>query len=156
VGATRVEYYCDGSIPLGTNTVAPYTASTDTTKMANGTHTLLAKAYDAAGNSTTSAANTVTVNNTVQTGGPWTRSFGGTGADAGSVVAVDSNGNIFVAGYFSGTMNLGGAPLVGATPGWNLFIAKYSSSGAFLWAKNYGYAGSFIQPFAIALDGAGN
>ena len=65
VGVARVEFYVDGSL-LSTATSAPYTASWVTST--NGSHTLLAKAYDAAGNLGTSSAIAVTVNNAVATG----------------------------------------------------------------------------------------
>lgn len=46
---TRVELYMDGNL-VGSDTSAPYSFSINTNKMSSGTHTLLAKAYDAAGN----------------------------------------------------------------------------------------------------------
>src|SRR5207249_640510 len=45
--------------------------------------------------------------------------------DAGIGVAVDGNGNIFVTGGFSGTLDLGGGPLVAVSFG-DIFVAKYS------------------------------
>ncbi|HYT10232.1 MAG TPA: Ig-like domain-containing protein, partial [Mycobacteriales bacterium] len=52
----RVEFYQDGGTsPIGTVNAAPWTFSWATTGLTNGTHTLTAKAYDDAGNSTTSA-----------------------------------------------------------------------------------------------------
>ncbi|MBN1329336.1 MAG: S8 family serine peptidase [Candidatus Heimdallarchaeota archaeon] len=50
VGVTRVEFYADGSL-IGTDTSSPYTCTLDTTTLNDGSHTLSAKAYDAAGNS---------------------------------------------------------------------------------------------------------
>ncbi|NOK32463.1 Ig-like domain-containing protein [Corallococcus exercitus] len=62
VGVTRVEFFLDG-MPMGasTSTSTPYSKSwyNYTTP---GSHSLSAKAYDAAGNVTTSASVTVTVN----------------------------------------------------------------------------------------------
>jgi len=55
VGVVGVQFYVDNA-PLGAeDTVAPYAASWDTTQSANGTHTLTARARDAAGNTNTSA-----------------------------------------------------------------------------------------------------
>lgn len=62
VGVTRVELYVD-TVLRGTDTTAPYTWSWDSTTVANGNHTILAKAYDAAGNVGASPLVTVTVNN---------------------------------------------------------------------------------------------
>ena len=58
---TRVEFY-QGSTLLSTLSTAPYTTTWNTTTIANGTYTLTAKAYDAAGNVGTASVN-VTVGN---------------------------------------------------------------------------------------------
>src|SRR5262249_3056004 len=65
-GVTRVELYVDGVLKA-TDTASPYNFTWDTTSVANGSHSLTSKAYDAAGNVGTSAAVGVTVSNgTVQ------------------------------------------------------------------------------------------
>ena len=61
VGVARVELYQDNAL-IGTKTTTPYTFNWDTDATTNGSHTLTSKAYDAAGNTGTSAAVTVTVN----------------------------------------------------------------------------------------------
>jgi len=87
VGVTKVEIYVDGALRV-TDTATPYTWSWDTTTFANSSHTIMAKAYDAANNIGTSSNVTVTVNNnTAQqllgnpgfetgTAAPWTASTG--------------------------------------------------------------------------------
>jgi hypothetical protein len=87
VGVPKVEFYLDGALRT-TDTTSPYSWSWDTTTFANSSHTLVAKAYDAAGNVGTSANVTVTVNNTVAqqllgnpgfetgTAAPWTATAG--------------------------------------------------------------------------------
>ena len=63
VGVTQVQFFVDNNTtPLATDTSSPYSASWNTTTVTNGTHTLTAKAYDAAGNINTSTV-TVTVAN---------------------------------------------------------------------------------------------
>jgi hypothetical protein len=62
VGVTKVEFYLDGALK-STDTTSPYAWSFDTTTTSNGSHSLTAKAYDAALNVGTSAAIPVTVNN---------------------------------------------------------------------------------------------
>src|SRR5262249_26584836 len=62
VGVTKVEIYVDGTLRV-TDTASPYTWSWDTTTFANSTHTITAKAYDAAGNIGQAANVTVTVSN---------------------------------------------------------------------------------------------
>jgi hypothetical protein len=59
---TKVEFYLDGALQ-STDTTSPYSWSWATTGAANGSHSLVSKAYDAAGNVGTSATVTVTVSN---------------------------------------------------------------------------------------------
>lgn len=63
VGVSRVEFYVDGVL-VGTDTTATYGLSLDSTTLANGSHTLTAKAYDAANNVGTSSAVAFSVSNT--------------------------------------------------------------------------------------------
>jgi fibronectin type 3 domain-containing protein len=48
VGVSKVEFY-DNGVLISSDTSAPYSAVWDSTKVPNGTHTITAKAYDAAG-----------------------------------------------------------------------------------------------------------
>jgi leucyl aminopeptidase len=59
VGVTRVDILVDGGV-LATRTAAPYVASWSSASAPNGSHSITAKAYDAAGNVGTSAARVVT------------------------------------------------------------------------------------------------
>jgi len=55
VGVAGVQFLLDG-VALGSeDTTAPYSVSWNTTTTANGSHSLTARARDAAGNQTTSA-----------------------------------------------------------------------------------------------------
>ncbi len=60
---TSVDFHVDSTL-IGSDTTTPYTASLDTTKLSNGSHTLTATAHNTAGNSATSTV-TVTANNPV-------------------------------------------------------------------------------------------
>jgi hypothetical protein len=62
VGVSKVEFYVDGALK-GSDTTAPYSMTLNSTTLANGSHALTAKAYDAAGNVGTSAAANFTVSN---------------------------------------------------------------------------------------------
>jgi len=62
VGVTRVDFYVNGSL-AGSDSAAPYQYAWNTASLANGTATLYAKAFDAAGNSAQSASVIVTVAN---------------------------------------------------------------------------------------------
>jgi hypothetical protein len=69
-------------------------------------------------------------------------------------VAFDGSGNIFMTGYFMNQVNFGGTTL-SSGGGRDLFIAKYSSSGAHLWSKKIGGIGDEIA-YGLAVDGSGN
>jgi hypothetical protein len=62
VGVTRVEFWLDGVLK-STDTTSPYVWSWDTATSANGAHSLVSKAFDAASNAGTSATINVTVSN---------------------------------------------------------------------------------------------
>jgi hypothetical protein len=63
VGVAGVQFLLDGAALGAEATAAPYAASWNTTTASNGTHTLSARARDAAGNQRTSTAISVTVSN---------------------------------------------------------------------------------------------
>ncbi|MES2049658.1 MAG: Ig-like domain-containing protein [Pseudomonadota bacterium] len=64
VGVSLVEFYVDGVLKGSTN-LAPYSLSLNSTTLSNASHTLSAKAYDAANNVGTSNTVNFTVNNSV-------------------------------------------------------------------------------------------
>jgi hypothetical protein len=61
-GVAKVEFYVDGALQ-GTDTTSPYGLAVNSTLLANASHTLVAKAYDPAGNIGTSTGVAFTVNN---------------------------------------------------------------------------------------------
>ena len=63
VGVVGVQFLVDGAALGAEDTTAPYSVSWPTASVANGAHQLTARARDAAGNQTTSAAVGVTVDN---------------------------------------------------------------------------------------------
>jgi thermitase len=62
VGVTRVDLYVDGAV-YATDVLTPFSFSWDTAFLANGSHSLAAVAYDAAGNFGTSPSIVVNVSN---------------------------------------------------------------------------------------------
>ena len=84
----------------------------------------------------------------------WSKRFGSTGQDSGSSVAVDASGNVFVTGTFNGSINLGGASLTSAG-GVDIFVAKFSATGAHLWSKGFGGT-STDAVRGMAVDGVGD
>jgi thermitase len=63
VEVERIDFLVDGSV-VGTDASAPYGFDWNTTDVPDGARTIAARAHDAAGNQTTSAAHTVVVDNT--------------------------------------------------------------------------------------------
>ncbi|WP_457443940.1 CehA/McbA family metallohydrolase [Roseateles sp. P5_E4] len=62
IGVARVDFVVDGTVK-GSDSSAPYSLSLDSTTLANGSHSLVARAYDAAGNSGASSAVNFSINN---------------------------------------------------------------------------------------------
>ena len=84
----------------------------------------------------------------------WSRRFGGTGHDEARGVAVDGAGNVLVAGWFAGSVDLGGGVLTSAG-GLDNFIAKYDQSGGHIWSRRVG-GGLDDQVFGLAIDASGD
>ena len=74
----------------------------------------------------------------------WVRTWGGAGTDEVRALAVDATGGVYLAGSFSGTMDLDpGVPAVPATAkGANdLFVVKLNAAGQFQWGLGLGGSG---------------
>ena len=88
----------------------------------------------------------------------WAKQFGGTGSDASNSVAVDSSGNVYTTGSFSGTVDFdpgGGTANLVSTGSADVFVSKLDSAGAFVWAKQLGGTDS-DQANSVAVDSSGN
>jgi fibronectin type 3 domain-containing protein len=82
----------------------------------------------------------------------WSKRFGATIADSGTGVSVDANRNVAVTGYFGGTVDFGGGPLSASAI--DIFVAKYTPSGAHTWSRKYGAAGNQFSS-GLAMTGTG-
>ncbi len=89
----------------------------------------------------------------------WVRLVGGSSFDFSAGIAVDDVGNSYVTGNFSGIVNFGVGrstkSMLTANGGNNIFVAKYSADGTFLWVKQTGGSGGDLSG-GIAVDGVGN
>jgi hypothetical protein len=82
----------------------------------------------------------------------WAINFGGRGSDEIRTIQVDAAKNVYVAGTFDDTADFDPGPNVFTlipTGNESVFIAKYDSTGALIWAK--GITG-FFHVYASALD----
>jgi hypothetical protein len=94
----------------------------------------------------------------------WAKGFGGANSDDLNAVDLDNNGNILVAGTFRNSVdfNPGSGSFVMQTSGSTLddiFIAKYSPTGDFIWAEQVGSdAGNYTDENVndISVDPSGN
>jgi len=67
-------------------------------------------------------------------------------------LALDSSGNIVVTGQVEGSTDFGGGAITSPNPGtFSSFVVKYSSSGAYQWAKVFGGSSS-DSGYGIAAD----
>ncbi|OON65593.1 hypothetical protein B0919_23890 [Hymenobacter sp. CRA2] len=100
----------------------------------------------------------------------WLQAIGRSGASSGyntsspAGLGVDGNGNILVAGTYTGTVDMGGTTLtsvLGATADGSsrntqdFFIAKYNAQAGLVWARSEGGTGEDWAG-ALAADAAGN
>jgi hypothetical protein len=69
-------------------------------------------------------------------------------------VAVTSQGNLIVAGFFEDSVNFGDGPR-NAAGGRDAFVGRYNAAGDLRWAKTFGGPGN-DQADALAVDQDGN
>jgi hypothetical protein len=92
----------------------------------------------------------------------WVKHITSAGTDFTTGVTVDGNDNVIVVGSFSGTIDLAGDGVGGSgdltSLGSNdLFMAKYSAAGNFVWAKRAGGTGNDSGwQGAVFADASGN
>ena len=147
VGVAGVQFFADGS-PLGADdTSAPYSVSVGTSVSDNGPHTLTAVARDAAGNTKTSAAVTITVANATPDTTPPTVSISSpaNGATVKGLVTVTANASDNVA--VVGVQFFGDGTALGAED----TTAPYSIS-----VDSTAYPDGPHTLTAVARDAAGN
>jgi|LauGreSuBDMM15SN_2_FD.fasta_scaffold02887_2 uncharacterized protein (TIGR02145 family) len=89
----------------------------------------------------------------------WAKAIGGTGADVGYGIAIDSNSNVYVTGQFVGTAYFYQPTAISYLTSQNgsndIFLAKYDTSGNLVWANGIG--GPTVDAgFQIAVDASNN
>jgi len=88
----------------------------------------------------------------------WAKSFGGTSSEVSYRIAVDSSGNVYTTGYFSGTADFdpgAGTANLTSAGSQDVFVSKLDSSGNFVWAKSFG-GSSLDIGYSITFDSSGN
>ena len=152
---SKVEFLDNGNV-VATDTTYPFSYPWAITSANNGTHSWVARAYDAIGQNTTSLPVSLTVQIVPPPGAfQWSRNFSNTSNAYGQSVAIDSRtGNVIIAGYFTGTVDFGNGPVT-SSGSYDIYVAAYSSSGTYQWAKRFG--NSFPNyAYSVAVDGNSN
>jgi len=88
----------------------------------------------------------------------WAKNFGGaSAATTGSCLAVDSNANVYLGGYFDGgDLTVPAIGKITRNADWDGFVIKLSSAGEIRWAKKYGGAAAATKVQSIAVDASEN
>ncbi|HNI54308.1 MAG TPA: hypothetical protein PK511_07285 [Chitinophagales bacterium] len=75
----------------------------------------------------------------------WGKQLAGAGWNASSDIACDALGNIFIFGYYNGTMDMDPGPgtsNITSAGGDDIFVGKYDTNGNLLWAYSIGGTGT--------------
>ncbi|MEN6494052.1 MAG: SdrD B-like domain-containing protein, partial [Thermoguttaceae bacterium] len=153
---TGYNYYLVFRAPVGYNTVSPKDAggndTTDSDADASGVTAIFTGT--AGQNNTSLDAGLVGA----AQGFGFALGAGSAGQDEGQSVTVDAAGNVYVAGSFSGTVDFDSGPgtyNLTSAGSKDAFVAKYSSTGALLWARSMGGTSSDeATGIAVAADGS--
>jgi hypothetical protein len=143
VGVTGLQWQIDG-VNVGGELTAPYRLTWNSGSIANGTHTVAAIAHDAAGNSQTSAAISITVDNDT---------IAPTVAMTSPVEAAIVSGNVTLSA--SASDNVGVVGLQFKIDGVNLGAEVTSGSFNYVWNSSTAANGPHVVT-AVARDAAGN
>jgi len=84
----------------------------------------------------------------------WSKRAGGTDQDVAYAITSDNSGNIYLAGYFRGTITFPNSSIsMTSVGGTDALIVKYDSSGNVVWAKSGGGVGNDFA-YGISLNGS--
>lgn len=89
----------------------------------------------------------------------WAKTIGASGSDVARSITSDAAGNIYVTGYFAGTVDFDpGAAVYNltSTGGLDIFVLKLSSAGTFVSAFSVGGASGTDVARSISVDGSNN
>lgn len=86
----------------------------------------------------------------------WAKSAGGSSYDFSNSICVDNNGNSYITGYYlSDTISFDSLNLTNNSTSYNIFLAKYNSTGNIEWVKKAGNSSNNYGK-SIACDTNGN
>ena len=79
----------------------------------------------------------------------WTRQLGSTEEDQAESVSADGLGNVYIAGFTAGSLNV---PNAG---GYDAFVSKYDADGKLEWTRQFGTSAD-DESTGVSADGLGN
>jgi hypothetical protein len=86
----------------------------------------------------------------------WSRTFGDSFDDWGAGVAIDTVGDVVVTGKIAVAADFGGGDKWTGGAAGDVFVAKYSNSGAYRWAHVRGSKQDTDDAKSVAIDAANN
>jgi plastocyanin len=116
VGVSGVQFTLDGSNLGNPVPTAPYAITWDSTKVANGTHTLGARAFDAAGNTGTAAAVSISVSNVDTTPPTMSAVSAGTPTASAATITWTTNEPADSQVEYGTTTSYGASTILNASP----------------------------------------
>lgn len=85
----------------------------------------------------------------------WAKSLGDAANEQKALgVAADKDSNVYVVGYFKGTIDLGGGALTADADKQSAFVVKYSPTGSHVWSK--AFTAQEAAAVDVAVDAAGD
>jgi len=88
----------------------------------------------------------------------WVNDIGGSGASKAAGMATDNQNNIYLTGFFSGTVDFdpsAGVTNLTSVGGYDTYVAKYATDGSLIWAVSMGGDG-LDQVNYLTVDNNGN
>ena len=87
----------------------------------------------------------------------WAKSFKSGNAD-GELIGVDASGNIYCTGTYKDSISFGNTTLNGSSSEYSQFLAKFTTAGNLIWAKNIASAapGHYMEYNALEVDAKHN
>lgn len=83
----------------------------------------------------------------------WCKALAGSWQSTCMSTTADSDGNIYLAGYFSGSISFPGGSTINSVNGSDIFIVKYQSDGTFVWVKHEGSMASEYANYICFANG---
>jgi hypothetical protein len=85
----------------------------------------------------------------------WANKIGGTGDDQATAITLDNNNEVFVAGYFNGSMTLSNLKTFTSAGNTDIILARYNSDGLLKYAVCYG-GGNGDEAIGLIANNAGD